>query len=46
MSFKEIELLTKSVDNSVDWIWVDVLSIGFYYIFVKMDKIKTIKLFI
>lgn len=45
MSVKEFKLPTIAVDNSVDYACATALTIGFYYIFVKMVKIAPAYLF-
>jgi hypothetical protein len=43
MSVDESELPTKAVDNSVDYAGAKVLSVGFYYRFVKLTKLESVK---
>ncbi|PPD29545.1 MAG: hypothetical protein CTY19_17265 [Methylomonas sp.] len=44
ISIEEFKLPTKAVDNSVDCGEFAVLSVGFYYRFVKLPKLETTKL--
>jgi hypothetical protein len=45
-SIEKFKLPTKSVDNSVDCGEFAVLSVGFYYRFVKLPKLESIQLVI